>query len=100
MKRIILLIIISFCCSFNLYSKWYDGKKLWTNYYVHKAVIDIAVHSTNDMPTSTATVTVSNSYHNLDRVQGGLDNYSLKKDVETSHVIEEQVETDNFVENY
>lgn len=63
-------------------SKWYDGKKLWTNYYVHKAVIDIAVHSTNDMPTSTATVTVSNSYHNLDRVQGGLDNYSLKKDVE------------------
>ena len=63
-------------------SKWYDGKKLWTNYYVHKAVIDIAVHSTNDMPTSTATVTVSNSYHNLDRAQGGLASYSLKKDVE------------------
>ncbi len=63
-------------------SKWYDGKKLWTNYYVHKAVIDIAVHSTNDMPTSTATITVSNSYHNLDRAQGGMNNYSLKKDVE------------------
>lgn len=63
-------------------SKWYDGKKLWTNYYVHKAVVDIAVHSTNDMPTSTATLTVSNSYHNLDRVQGGLNSYSLAKDVE------------------
>ena len=71
-------------------SKWYDGKKLWTNYYVHKAVVDIAVHSTNDMPTSTATLTVSNSYHNLDRVQGGLNSYSLAKDVEEgafSHTI-------------
>lgn len=61
-------------------SKWYDGKKLWTNFYVHKAVIDIAVHATNDMPTSTATITVSNSYHNLDKVQGGMASYSLKND--------------------
>lgn len=61
-------------------SKWFDGKKLWTNYYVHKAVVDIAVYSTNDMPTSTATITVSNSYHNLDRTQGGMASYSLKDD--------------------
>ena len=61
-------------------SKWYDGKKLWTNFYVHKAVIDIAVHATNDMPTSTATITVSNSYHNHDQVHGGIASYSLKDD--------------------
>lgn len=59
---------------------WFDGKKLWTNYYVHRSLVDIQCHETNDMPTATATVVVTNSYHNLDRVQGGLSQYSLKND--------------------
>ena len=61
-------------------AQWFDGRKLWTNYYVHHSVIDIAVHGTNDMPTETATITVNNSYHNLDRTQGGLSNYSIAND--------------------
>ena len=67
-------------CILDDQAQWYDGKKLWTNYYVHRSVIDIAVHATNDMPTETATITVTNSYHNLDRAQGGLNSYSIKND--------------------
>lgn len=41
MKRIILLIIISFCCSFNLYSKWYDGKfQIHPDYGFFKVQLD------------------------------------------------------------
>ena len=61
-------------------AQWYDGRKLWTNYYIHKSVVDIAIHGTNDMPTETATITITNSYHNLDRTQGGLDSYSIEND--------------------
>lgn len=61
-------------------AQWYDGRKLWTNYYVHRSVVDIAVHGTNDMPTETATLVITNSYHNLDRTQGGLSNYSIEND--------------------
>lgn len=61
-------------------AQWFDGKKLWTNYYIHKSVVDIAVHGTNDMPTETATITITNSYHNLDRTQGGLDSYNVAED--------------------
>jgi cell wall-associated NlpC family hydrolase len=61
-------------------AQWFDGKKLWTNYYIHRSMIDIAVHATNDMPTETATIIVSNAYHNLDRTQGGLSGYSIAND--------------------
>ena len=61
-------------------AQWFDGKKLWTNYYVHRSIVDIAVHGTNDMPTETATITITNSYHNLDRTQGGLGDYKLAED--------------------
>lgn len=67
-------------CLLDDQAQWYDGKKLWTNYYTHQSVVDIAVHATNDMPTETATITVNNAYHNLDRTQGGLSAYSLKND--------------------
>lgn len=60
--------------------QWYDCRQLWTNYYITKSVIDIAVHETNDMPTSTATIVVANAYHNLDRVQTGLSSYSILND--------------------
>ena len=67
-------------CILDDQAQWFDGKKLWTNYYTHKSVVDIAVHETNDMPTATATIIVNNSYHNLDRTQGGLSNYSIQDD--------------------
>ena len=67
-------------CILDDQAQWFDGRKLWTNYYTHKSVIDIAVHETNDMPTATATIVVNNSYHNLDRTQGGLSNYSIQND--------------------
>ena len=67
-------------CILDDQAQWYNGNKLWTNYYVYKSIVDIAVHSTNDMPTETATITVTNSYHNLDRIQGGLSSYKLSED--------------------
>ena len=65
-------------------AQWYDGRKLWTNFYVYKPVIDINVHTANDMPTSTAVITVSNTYHNLDRSSNALASYSIKEDKDYS----------------
>ena len=63
-------------------AQWFDGKKLWTNYYIYKSIVSIAVHGTNDMPTETAEIVITNTYHNLDKVQGGMASYSLEKDEE------------------
>lgn len=41
MKCIILLVIISFCCSFNLYSRWYDEKfQIHPDYGFYKVELD------------------------------------------------------------
>lgn len=69
-------------CILDEESQWFDGRKLWTNYYIHKSCVDIAVHKTNDMPTETATIVISNSYHNLDVTQGGLSKYKVSEDPE------------------
>ena len=69
-------------CILDDQSQWYDGRKLWVNYYTHKSVVDIAIHEADDMPTATATITVMNSYHNLDRTSSGVSNYSVKNDPE------------------
>lgn len=60
--------------------QWFDGRKLWTNYYVYKSLVSIGFHAANDMPTSTATITVTNTYHNLDRTESGLEEYSVMGD--------------------
>lgn len=61
-------------------NQWYDGKKLWANFYLHKGLVDINVHATNDQPIETATVTITNAYHNLDRTATGLSRYKLAND--------------------
>lgn len=63
-------------------SAWYQGNKLWTNFYTHKSTIDIQYHATNDMPIETATIVLNNIYHNLSRTQGGLSQYKLINDDE------------------
>lgn len=67
-------------CILDDQAQWYDGRKLWTNYYTYKPVIDINYHTANDMPMETATITVTNTYHNLDRSSAALINYSIKND--------------------
>jgi hypothetical protein len=67
-------------CILDDQSQWYDAKKLWTNYYVYKPVIDIQYHAANDMPTETAQITVTNTYHNLDRTSSALLNYTISED--------------------
>jgi beta-N-acetylglucosaminidase len=67
-------------CLLDDQAQWYNGNKLWTNYYIHRSVVDISAHATNDMPTETATITITNAQHNLDRVQGGLGSYKLSED--------------------
>ena len=69
-------------CILDDQAQWYDGRKLWTNYYVYKPVIDIQYHAANDMPTETAQITVTNTYHNLDRSSAALINYSIADDEE------------------
>ena len=67
-------------CILDDQAQWYDGRKLWTNYYVYKPVVNIQCHSANDMPTATAQITVTNTYHNLDRSSAALINYSISND--------------------
>jgi len=67
-------------CILDDQAQWYDGRKLWTNFYVYKPVIDIQYHAANDMPTETAQITVTNTYHNLDRSSAALINYSIADD--------------------
>ncbi len=71
-------------CILDDQAQWYDGRKLWTNYYVYKPVIDIQYHGANDMPTETAQITVTNTYHNLDRSSAALINYSISNDKDYS----------------
>lgn len=67
-------------CVLDDQAQWYDGRKLWTNYYVYQSVVDIQVHQTNDMPTETATITITNSAHNLSKTQAGMSRYSIRSD--------------------
>lgn len=67
-------------CILDDQAQWYDGRKLWTNYYVYQSLVDIQVHQTNDMPTETAVITITNSAHNLSKTQAGLTNYSIRND--------------------
>lgn len=45
-----------------------DEKKLWTNYYVYRSVIDISIHESYDNPIHTAKVTLSNFHNNLSKI--------------------------------
>jgi len=78
-------------CILDDQAQWYDGRKLWTNYYVYKPVIDIQYHAANDMPTETAQITVTNTYHNLDRSSAALIKYSIAKDKEYNSVLDNMV---------
>lgn len=49
-------------------SDWIDTKKLWTNYYVYRSVIDINIHQAYDNPVSTAKVTLTNFNNNLTKI--------------------------------
>ncbi len=73
-------------CILDDQSQWFDGRKLWTNYYTYKPVVDIQYHAANDMPTETAQIIVTNTYHNLDRSSARLVNYSIKDDKSYSAV--------------
>lgn len=67
-------------CILDDQAQWYDGKKLWTNYYTYKPVVNISYHAANDMPIETAEITVTNTYHNLDRESSDITNYSISED--------------------
>lgn len=65
---------------------WLDGKKLWGNYYILRSLVDIQVVSYNDSPVSTATITVTNSYGNLDTLPPNAFYYSPSTDTEYNAV--------------
>lgn len=45
---------------------WLDGRKLWTNFYVYKSVLDISIHQSSQYPVHTAKLSITNVHHNLD----------------------------------
>ena len=61
---------------------WLDGRKLWANYYALRSLVEIQVVNYNDSPVSTATVTVTNSYGNLDTLPPNSFYYSPLNDSE------------------
>jgi len=46
-------------------SDWLDGRKLWSNYYLYRSVMGVAIHQTRTNPISTATIELHNAYHYL-----------------------------------
>ncbi len=44
---------------------WVDRKKLWTNYYVSRAAVDINIHESDDNPIAVAQVSMTNFNENL-----------------------------------
>lgn len=46
---------------------WIDNKKLWTNYYVCRNLIEVNVHEDMNNPVSTLTATLSNFHNNLSK---------------------------------
>lgn len=66
-------------------ASWYDGRRLWSNYYTHKSAISIQTHAAYDMPAETATVTITDCSHTLDRTDYGIrSTYNFMKDEEVS----------------
>lgn len=61
---------------------WLDGRKLWANYYALRSLVEIQVANYNDSPVNTATVTVTNSYGNLDTLSPNSFYYSPANDSE------------------
>lgn len=59
---------------------WLNGKKLWGNYYMLRSLVDIQVVNYNDSPVNTATITVTNSYGNLDTLPPNSIYYSVLND--------------------
>ncbi|WP_459482661.1 transglycosylase SLT domain-containing protein [Clostridium saccharoperbutylacetonicum] len=46
-------------------SDWVEGQKLWTNYYISRAVTDINIHESDDNPIAVAQVSLTNFNGNL-----------------------------------
>lgn len=61
---------------------WLDGRKLWANYYALRSLVEIQVVNYNDSPVNTATVTVTNSYGNLNTLPPNSFYYSPANDSE------------------
>lgn len=62
---------------------WLDGRKLWSNYYIYKSVLDISIHQERSQPVHTATINISNLYHNLNTSLKAIDmKASIEKDPE------------------
>lgn len=61
---------------------WLDGRKLWANYYALRSLVEIQVANYDDSPVNTATVTVTNSYGNLDTLPPNAFYYSPASDSE------------------
>lgn len=61
---------------------WLDGRKLWANYYALRSLVEIQVANYDDSPVNTATITVTNSYGNLDTLPPNAFYYSPANDSE------------------
>ena len=44
---------------------WLDARRLWTNYYPYKSLVNMSIHQDRTQPVHTATVQLTNVYENL-----------------------------------
>lgn len=71
-------------------SVWLDGRKLWTNFYIYKSLIDISIHQTEENPIQTAEINLTNIYENLSKAPSMQSMwYNIMKDNEVLGVSKE-----------
>ena len=47
--------------------EWLDGRKLWSNFYLYRSVLEIKVFQESSQPIQTAVITVNDAYDRLDK---------------------------------
>ena len=61
---------------------WLDGRKLWSNFYLYKSIMEVSIHQERSQPVHTATITLSNIHSNLNTKIKHNDYYNIKDDKE------------------
>lgn len=63
---------------------WLDGRKLWSNFYIYKSIMEVSIHQERSQPVHTATITLSNIHSNLNTKIKYTDYYKIQEDKEYS----------------
>lgn len=74
--------------------EWLDGRKLWSNYYFYRSVLDIKVFQESEQPIHTAQITVSNTFDRLGKAP------TLSKELYNKTKIENDLDYGDFARGW